>query len=281
MLGAATGLGLLLVTWYCAFHVGFLERADDSVLRGFTSLAGHPHLSGVARRIASLCDPKPYLVLSAVPVAFAAARKRFWTVLAILAVLLGANVTTELLKPLLAHPRLGAELLSTPQTAAGSWPSGHATAAMALALCCVLAVPARLRPATAVVGAAFAVAVSYSFLTLGWHYPSDALGGFLIAATWMSAAVAGIVVAGQRAGAAQPSEAGPSESARRIPISEALAPAGAALIGALLLLLLVLIVRPHQVVSYAEVHTAFVVGAISIGTLALLLVVSLMLTLRR
>ena len=28
--------------------------------------------------------------------------------------------------------------------------------------------------------AAFAIAVSYSFLELGWHYPSDVLGGFLI-----------------------------------------------------------------------------------------------------
>ena len=26
-------------------------------------------------------------------------------------------------------------------------------------------------------GAPFAVAVCYSFLTLGWHYPSDAFGG--------------------------------------------------------------------------------------------------------
>ena len=62
-----------------------------------------------------------------------------------------------------------------------SWPSGHATAAMSFALCAVLAAPARLRPLVAAVGAAFAVAVCYSFLALAWHYPSDVLGGFLVA----------------------------------------------------------------------------------------------------
>ena len=67
---------------------------------------------------------------------------------------------------------------------AASWPSGHATAAMSLCLCWVIAVSARWRPAVGAVMAAFAIAVSYSFLTLGWHYPSDVLGGFLIAAVW-------------------------------------------------------------------------------------------------
>ena len=92
-------------------------------------------------------------------------------------------MTTQLLKPLLAAPR-PITLLEFPVVAAASWPSGHATAVMSLALCSVLAAQARLRPFVAALGAAFAVAVCYSFLELGWHYPSDVLGGFLVAAAW-------------------------------------------------------------------------------------------------
>ena len=39
-------------------------------------------------------------------------------------------------------------------------------------------------------GGAFAVGVAYAVLVLGWHYPSDVLGGFLVAGLWTSLAVA-------------------------------------------------------------------------------------------
>ena len=61
---------------------------------------------------------------------------------------------------------------------------------MTLALCAVLVAPPALRAATAVLGGAFAVGVGYAVLVLGWHYPSDVLGGFLVAGLWTSLAVA-------------------------------------------------------------------------------------------
>ena len=64
---------------------------------------------------------------------------------------------------------------------------------MSLALCAVLAAPPRLRPAVARAMAAFAVAVCYSFLALGWHYPSDVLGGFLVALDWTLLGAAALV----------------------------------------------------------------------------------------
>lgn len=275
MLGAGAGVGLLVLTWYAAFHVGLLERADISVLRGFGGLDHRPHVDTVASLLASLCDPRPYVFLCAVPSAIATARRRPWTVMAIAAILLGANVTTALLKPLLAHPRLGTQLLGLGSPAVASWPSGHATAAMSLALCCVLAVPARWRPLTAALGAAFAVAVSYSFLTLQWHYPSDALGGFLVAATWTSLAVAAVLTAQRRRGLT--TTAPPQRSSLR----EALGPPAATLAAALLLAAVVLVARPRQVVAYAQLHTAFVAGAATIAALGLALATGLMLALRR
>ena len=171
--GAALTAALLILTWLAAFHVGPLVRADEKIFSGFLDLhRGRIH--SLATFTAQLCDPQPYVYFALLPPLIALVRRRFAIAVAVSAMLLGASVTTHLLKPLLAHTRADALLGGTTlPVAAASWPSGHATAAMALALAFVLVVPARLRPATATVGALFAIAVSYSFLTLGWHYPSD------------------------------------------------------------------------------------------------------------
>jgi membrane-associated phospholipid phosphatase len=47
-----------------------------------------------------------------------------------------------------------------------------------------------LRPATAAIGAAFTLAVSVGLLVLDYHYPSDILGGWLVALGWCFALVA-------------------------------------------------------------------------------------------
>ena len=70
--------------------------------------------------------------------------------------------TAQLLKPLLAHPR-PQEWLGKGQIAAASWPSGHATAAMTLALCAVLVGARALAPAGRGRSARlFAVGVGYA-----------------------------------------------------------------------------------------------------------------------
>lgn len=265
--GAACGAGLLILTWLLAFHVGVFERADQSIYSGFGGLR-RPQLDPIARFIADLCNPGAYLFFSAVPVLIAMARRRPRLACASAAILLGANVTTQLLKAILAHPRSASLLGGVTPVAPGSWPSGHATSAMALALSVILVVPARWRPLAAGMGAVFAVAVSYSFLTLGWHYPSDVFGGFLVAGTWAALAVAALSAPRQR-------------DADRVSIRNALTPPSLVLLGALALAGLVALARPHEVVAYAQAHTAFVVGAASIGGLGLALATGLMLAFRR
>lgn len=270
----------LLGTWFATFHIGLFERADQSVFRGFADLRQHPHVDNFASFVAGLCDPQAFLCLAAIPVAVVLLRGRPRLAIAIAAILLGANVTTELLKPLLAHPRADWLLGGRTPVDAASWPSGHATAAMSLALTSVLAAPGRLRPAFAVLGAAFAVAVSYSFLTLGWHYPSDVFGGFLVAATWTLAVVAALLSAEQRP--ARPVTEPPRVSrGTRVSLRAALAPPGAALLGAVALACAVAVARPHEVVVYVRAHEVFVVGATAIGAMALVLATGLMLVLRR
>jgi membrane-associated phospholipid phosphatase len=271
--GAALALALLFVTWFLAFHVGPFKRADVRILGGFTDLK-RPRIDSIASFIAGLCNPNPFVYFAGALVLLAFARKRPGVALVIAAILLGANVTTQLLKPLLAAPRPVPEGVG--QIAATAWPSGHATAAMSLALCSVLAAPARLRPAVAALGAAFAVAVSYSFLTLEWHYPSDVFGGFLVATVWTLLGIA--VLYALRARFAREASGDP---AYRPSIGQALRPPAVALLGAIALAALVALARPHAVVAYTEDHTAFVVGASAIAALGLVLATGVMLALRR
>jgi membrane-associated phospholipid phosphatase len=276
LIGAGTAAALLFLTWFLAFHVGVFERADQKILGGFTGLDS-PRVSTLATHIAQLCDPKPYVYLAAIPVLIALARGRPRVAAALTAVMLGANVTTQLLKPLLAHPRTTEFIGGAPPIAAASWPSGHATAAMSLALCFVIAVPARLRPWAAALGGAFAVAVSFSFLTLAWHFPSDVFGGFLVAAMWTMLAAAALIASDPRHARMVSGE----RVTRALTPREALIPPALALAGAGALVALVALARPHEVVAYARVHSAFVVGAAAIAAFGLMLATVVMLALRR
>jgi len=106
-----------------------------------------------------------------------------------------APFTAETLKPLVAHPHVE---LGALQVGAASWPSGHSSAALALAMSAVLVAPPRLRVPVAILGGAFALAVGCSLLILAWHMPSDVIGGYLVATFWTALAVAALRAADRR-----------------------------------------------------------------------------------
>jgi membrane-associated phospholipid phosphatase len=266
-------MGLVLV-WYVSHYTGVGKHVDASILRGFADLT-RPRPDKLTNFVASLCDPSPYVFLVSLPVLAALVRRRPRVAVMLAVVVLCANETTELLKPLLVAPR---EVGPFGVMYNSSWPSGHATAAMSLALCAIIAAPARWRPAVAASMAAFAIAVSYSFLELAWHYPSDVLGGFLIAGTWTLLGVAALsLYEARRSGA--PAEAAP---ARRpsFSLAEALAPAGVVMAVAAVLVGLVVLAHPHGVLNYVRYHEAFVIGAGVIGALGMMLASGLTLMLR-
>jgi membrane-associated phospholipid phosphatase len=276
LLGVAAAVLLLVLTWFLAFHVAVVHRIDERILTGFIGLH-RPHVNPIASFIAELCNPKPFVYLCGAVILVALVRRRFGLALVIGLILLGANVTTQVLKPLLAEPR--SVLPGGPPIGAVSWPSGHATAAMSLALCSVLAAPARARPIVAALGALFAIAVSYSFLTLGWHYPSDVLGGYLVATAWTLLGIAALLAVRRRA----PAEFGlePTEPTERPSLTRTLRAPAAAVLAAVLSAALLFLVRPHEVVGYAQAHSTFVLGAAAIAAMGLGLATGVMLALRR
>jgi membrane-associated phospholipid phosphatase len=260
LLAALVALGGLGVTLALAYFAPPFGGRDAATLQGFIDL-NRPRLTPWLSHVAHLANPAPYALIGLALILIALARHRGRVAVAIAVILIGSAVTTQLLKPLLAHPR-PQEWLGKGQIAAASWPSGHATAAMALALCAVLAVPARWRAAAATAGGLFSIAVAYAILSLAWHFPSDVIGGFLVAALWTSVGVATV----SRLDELRPPRA---EPVRRSQLAE-MAPlvlVGGALLGALL----IAADRPRTIATYAEEHPAFMLGAATIAALAALL----------
>jgi len=249
----------LAFTGVLAYLIPVSHVHDSASLAGFEAL-NRPRLTPLISHVAHLADPGPYAFLGLSLALIAAVRGRGEVALAIVALLLVTGATTHFLKPLLAHPRYAA-WLEDGQVASASWPSGHATASMTLALCAVMAVPAKARPMAAALGALFAIAVSYSILALGWHFPSDVIGGFLVATMWTLVAVA---VLTKRYGRS------PVQSASfdfHGPLKVLVGLAGAAA--------LVVMARPHQVADFALERPSFVFGAGLIAAMAGALAVGL------
>jgi membrane-associated phospholipid phosphatase len=183
---ACAGALVLLVLF--AYGIDAAQRADATLLANFIAHRG----SGVgllAELIAPLADPLPLLLMLACACGIALRRGRPLDAAAAVTVVAGANLTTQILKVALAHPRFQM-VLGHDQPAAVAFPSGHATAAASIAIAFAFVVPHDLRAVAAVVGAGFVVAIGCSVMVRAWHFPSDVLGGVLVACGWGFAVLA-------------------------------------------------------------------------------------------
>lgn len=103
----------------------------------------------------------------------------------------GANLTTQILKAVLAYPRYQS-LLGYRQINETAFPSGHSTAVAAMVFAWALVLPGAWRPLVLTLGAVVAVAVGLSLVLLHPHFPSDVVGGWLVASGWLCAVVAAL-----------------------------------------------------------------------------------------
>ena len=115
-----------------------------------------------------------------------------------------------------------------------SFPSGHVCVAMAVLLAIAMVLPRRARSWATTAGAVGVGWVAYATVALGWHRPSDAIGGSLLVAGVCCAAL--VVLAGLRAVAgAAPTGAEPLRGPRRSLAGTVAVPVAVALGGPLLI----------------------------------------------
>jgi membrane-associated phospholipid phosphatase len=257
LLSAAACLLGLAVVGVLALGVQAARVRDTAMLHDFVAL-DRPSVHPVFETLSGLADPLPYALLGLLCIAVALVRRRPWRALAVLALLIVTGLTTQALKHGLAEPRFTSWLGARNQIDATAWPSGHSTAAMTVALCAVMVAPPALRAVTSLIAGAFAVGVGYSVLVLAWHFPSDVLGGFLVAGFWTSLAVAAL----QRVEEPEPASRAAWE------------PLVAVVAGVLLAGIVVAGERAGSAVRYAAERPTLALGALGIAALGLALVVS-------
>jgi membrane-associated phospholipid phosphatase len=234
-----------IVVYLLATRVEVFRTADLRTLEGFMGLGPLP-LARHSQSLISLFDPGSYAVLVLGVIAAAGLLGRLRIGLLAAAMMVAAGASSQVLKVLLAVQRdyppghyMGAE----------AWPSGHSTAVMAFALALVLIAPPSRRWLAAAVGGVLTVATVYGILINGWHYPSDVLGGLLLATFWASLAVL------------------PLRSRERVSWRAPVIAGAVLAFGGLVAVLS----RPEAAATYAVENTTFVFGALAIALTALVL----------
>jgi membrane-associated phospholipid phosphatase len=150
------------------------QQIEDSIL---ASVEGDTLLqSGVALDAIS---PTAVLAVLALTVGVALIRRRPGAAIQSAAIIIGSAVTAQVLKQVVPRPDLTGELYSN------SFPSGHATIAVAGLLAVMTAFGRHLRPLLFVIGTAFAAIVAEQTVAYGWHRCSDVVGSCAVALLWL------------------------------------------------------------------------------------------------
>jgi membrane-associated phospholipid phosphatase len=195
LLGAIACLLALVPVAIAAYKIGPTVRLDRDILLRLVHTEGGP-VEDAAEVIRLLGELPVVIVLTGGIFWLGRHFGRRREALAAVAVVLGASVSTQLLKHVFAYPRF-IDLYWTHQQEL-ALPSGHTTAAAALSIALVLVVPAVYRTTAAAVGVLATGGVGISVVVLGWHYPSDVIAGLLVASAWGFAAVAYLRFMGHR-----------------------------------------------------------------------------------
>ena len=269
---ACVSVVLLAVVYIIAVHTDWGQRVDDAALNGRTARAAVQHAT---TRLLDTISISSLAFGTGALVVIAVVRHRPHLALTALVVIVGANVSTQLLKKVvLDRPDLG-----VPEDAhemANWFPSGHSTVAMSLAVALVLVVSVDARPWAALGGLAYATLVGAGTVTAGWHRPSDVIGAYLVVTAWTGASVAALIWA---EGAER---ARPSALVRRLPtLSPFLAGIGiGVLIGAMFGVAGTLLAARTEQLDAVQLSGAYAAAVAVIAGSALVLLVAVLSALR-
>src|SRR4051794_18584 len=179
-LGIAAILCAFLLVGLAAVFVGTRpgQRLDNAALSG--RVVQHPRTAARSERLLRTISVGSLAFFGVAIMAVAVARGRWLLAVGAGAVIVGANVTTQVFKALVHRP----DLVTNSLISFNTLPSGHSTVAASLAAALVLVVPVRLRPLAATLGGLYAGGIAAMTLAAGWHRPSDAVSAFAVVGIW-------------------------------------------------------------------------------------------------
>src|SRR4051812_15272954 len=264
--------GLFALVVLGAYAWGPAETLDEAGFNGFVGLHGEVPRE-LVWRLTHFGDAPQVILITLVLAAVCLLRGRPRSAVAVVGLTVATSVSSQLLKVLLAHPRYPSSIHYT--LGPEALPSGHATAAMSLAMAGVLAAPRRARLAAAVIGSALALGVGASVIVVAWHFPSDVIAGYLLATGWALAFVALLYEADRRFPATErwAGTALARASDRIATGGLEVAAAGMAIVG-LLVGAGIVLADPGHAAAFARENTGFVVAAGAIAAAALALPVA-------
>jgi membrane-associated phospholipid phosphatase len=193
---AAVEVACLVGVWRFFVQTEHGQLLDTIALAG--NWIGQARIENLVDTVLKTVSVVSLVVATAVIGFLALIRRRVAVAFGAMLLIVGANLTTQVLKLVIERPNLGVEV---ERAAAGnSLPSGHTTVAAAVVVALLLVVPARLRGAVGVIGAVAAALVGIATLSAGWHRPSDVVAALLVVGVWASVAGLFILVAQRRHG---------------------------------------------------------------------------------
>lgn len=188
LLAAAAACAVLLLIVYALSRRSGAAWWDDRILEIIGGRFRHFRFTEAADGIRGMFDLGPYALLVALLLGTALFRREAPAAILAAVMLLAANLTTWALQHRGTDPRLVAVLDEPPWLS--YWPSGHATAAVALGFAVFLLSTPRWRPFVGLTAALLAGPAVATNLVLRVHVPSDVIGGVLVAGFWGCAALA-------------------------------------------------------------------------------------------
>ncbi len=176
--------GLVALAWF-ALHTGVGQRADERAMLAVDGTdAGY---RSVLQMLGYVSGGAVVLVLVCAAVAMARGKGRL--AVASVTAMVGATVTTQILK----HFLIERSDLTDGVYASNSFPSGHTTVAAAGLGALLLVSPRRMRLVVVPVGAFAVMLIAAATMVAGWHRASDVMAAVLVALAWtaLAALIAG------------------------------------------------------------------------------------------
>lgn len=181
----AGGVALLALLFYGSDRFNSLDHRVTARLVAPSGAA----LETLFHGFADLAEPGPLALALFVVTVVGVVSGRFRELALAATVVLGANLSTQIMKAALAHPRLQSALGASDPVAVG-YPSGHTTAAFSAGFALWLVVPPRHRRLAAIAGLAYGLVVGAGVIVAGWHFVSDVAGAILVVGFWGCLALA-------------------------------------------------------------------------------------------